>query len=233
MQSEPAPPAEAAAPPPTEEPEPPPAAVVAAGGTGSGDPRAAGAARGARVSRPDAGRDAGRQDPPSTSDLELYKKAEVKIEGPAAASATQNFSPQRVTAGEHEYVGEPITMSLRDADLVEILRSFAQISGLNIVIQPGVGGSVTVQLEDVPWDQALEQILKINGLGYELEGNIMRIAPTSTLRTEAQERQQLEAARALSVPLQTVIKRLSYSSARSVATLLQGRGGVLSRSAGR
>jgi type IV pilus assembly protein PilQ len=172
----------------------------------------------------------------STSDLELFKRSEVTIPASATAvSATQSFTPQTISGGERQYFGEPITMSLRDADLVETLRSFAVISGLNIVIQPGVRGSVTVQLEDVPWDQAFEQILKINGLGYELEGNIMRIAPISTLRAEAQERQQLEQARALSVPLLTVIKRLSYSNARQIAELLEknsrsGRiGGVLSQ----
>lgn len=163
------------------------------------------------------------------SDADLFHKSEVKIQGSSATAGTQSFSAQRVAGTEREFVGEPITMTLRDADLVETLRSFAQLSGLNIVIQPGVQGSVTVQLEDVPWDQAFEQILKINGLGYELEGNIMRIAPTATLRAEAQERQQLEAARALSVPLQTVLKRLSYSNAQAVAGLLQGRGGVLSQ----
>ena len=154
----------------------------------------------------------------------------MTIQGPKdSAAGTQSFSAKRLVGGERQYVGEPITMSLRDADLVETLRSFAQLSGLNIVIQPGVRGSVTVQLEDVPWDQAFEQILKINGLGYELEGNIMRIAPTATLRNEAQERQQLEAARSLSLPLQTVLKRLSYASAATVAGLLKSQGGVLSR----
>jgi type IV pilus assembly protein PilQ len=165
----------------------------------------------------------------STSDLEMFRGEQIEIKTPADGVATQSFTVQRVGGTERQYFGEPISMSLRDADLVETLRSFALISGLNIVIQPGVRGSVTVQLEDVPWDQAFEQILKINNLGYELEGNIMRIAPTSTLRAEAQERQQLEAARALSVPLQTVIKRLSYSNAGQIAGLLRGRNGVLSQ----
>ena len=83
----------------------------------------------------------------------------------------------RSVGSEREYFGEPIDMSLKDADVVETLRSFAQISDLNIVIQPQVSGRVTVELHNVPWDQALEQILQINGLGYEVEGNIMRIAP--------------------------------------------------------
>jgi len=166
----------------------------------------------------------------TTSDLEAFRRREVAIpEPPDAAAGTQSFSPQTVGGTERRYVGEPITFSLRDADLVETLRAFAVISGLNMVIQPGVRGTVTVQLEDVPWDQAFEQILKINGLGYELEGNVMRIAPTSVLQAEAEQRQQLEQARALSVPLLTVIKRLSYSNAGAVSSLLRGRGGVLSQ----
>jgi type IV pilus assembly protein PilQ len=134
----------------------------------------------------------------------------------------------RQVSNERVYFGEPIDMSLKEADVVETLRSFAQISGLNIVVQPQVQGRVTVELHDVPWDQALEQILKINNLGYEVEGNIMRIAPLNMLRAEAQERQQLAAAQALSVPLETVMKRLSYTSAQNLARLLQrGSGGSL------
>ncbi|MEM7050490.1 MAG: type IV pilus secretin PilQ [Acidobacteriota bacterium] len=166
----------------------------------------------------------------STSDLELFRRAEVKLEEPTdAAAGTQSFTPQAIGGAEKEYVGEPISFSLRDSDLVETLRAFAVLSGLNLVIQPGVQGSVTVELVDVPWDQAFEQILKINSLGYELEGNVMRIAPITTLRAEAEERQRLEQARSLSVPLLTIIKRLSYANAQAVATLLQSRGGVLSQ----
>ena len=63
----------------------------------------------------------------------------------------------------------------------------------------------------------LEQILKINGLGYELDGNIMRVAPTSQLRAEAEERQRLLAAQSLSIPLTTMMKRISYAAAAEIA----------------
>jgi type IV pilus assembly protein PilQ len=137
---------------------------------------------------------------------------------------------QTVVAGRKEYTGEPISMSLKDADVREVLRTFARLSGLNIVIQPGVRGTVTVELERVPWDQALDQILKINGLGYELEGNIMRIAPLNVLEQEARRAQAVQQAQALSLPLRTVVKRLSYSTAAQVAALLQrGGGGIMSQ----
>ena len=117
-----------------------------------------------------------------------------------------------------------MTITLKDADVKDVLRSFAQISGLNVVVNPGVSGRVTVELTNVPWDQALEQVLKINSLGYELEGNIMRIAPLSKLREEAQEEQRLRQAQALSIPLTTVMKRVSYADAAQLAGLLKSGG---------
>ncbi len=130
---------------------------------------------------------------------------------------------------ERRYVGDPIDLKVTNADVTDVLRTFAQISGLNIVVQPGVGGQVTAELENVPWDQALAQVLKINGLGCELEGNVMRIAPTAILQQEARDRQAISNARALAVPLRTVLKRLSYATAQSVASVLRsGTSGILS-----
>jgi type IV pilus assembly protein PilQ len=71
--------------------------------------------------------------------------------------------------------GETISLDLKDADLKDVLRTFAQLARLNIVIDPEVKGSVTVRLHDVPWDQALDVILQVNGLGYVLEGNVLRV----------------------------------------------------------
>jgi type IV pilus assembly protein PilQ len=143
---------------------------------------------------------------------------------------TETFAAQTVGQGEKVYTGEPIDLRVTNADVTDVLRTFAQISNLNIVVQPGVAGTVTAELVNVPWDQALEQVLKINNLGYELEGNVMRIAPTNILRQEAQERQQLDAAKALAVPLQTIYRRLSYADAGQVAGLLSdGKSGLLSQ----
>lgn len=168
------------------------------------------------------------------SDASLFEATEIRMGEPGAPDERGLVFGTRQVGGERQYFGEPIDMSLKDADVVETLRSFAEISGLNIVVQPQVGGRVTVELHNVPWDQALEQILKINNLGYEVEGNIMRIAPLDMLRQEAQQRQELAAAQALSVPLETVMKRLSYTSARNIASILQrggGAGGILSQRA--
>ncbi len=151
---------------------------------------------------------------------------------PGLASATppaESFASQALGETERVYVGEPIDLRVTGADVNDVIRTFAQLSGLNIIVQPGVSGAVTAEMENVPWDQALEQILRINNLGYELDGNIMRIAPVSVLRQEARERQELAAARALAIPLRTVIKRLSYANAQAVAGVLRsgGAGGGL------
>jgi type IV pilus assembly protein PilQ len=147
------------------------------------------------------------------------------------ASPLQGGLAQRNAGGrEKPYFGEPIDLKVTNADVTDVLRTFAQISGLNVIVQPGVNGVVTAELENVPWDQALEEVLKINNLDYELDGNVMRIAPTETLRKEAQERQQLAAAKALSIPLRTVYQRLSYANADQVARLLRtGTSGLLTQ----
>lgn len=82
-----------------------------------------------------------------------------------------------VALGEpvRRYTGEPISLDLKDADIRDVLLTFSRLARLNMVIDPDVKGSVTVRLEDVPWDQALEVILKVNGLSYVLEGNIVRV----------------------------------------------------------
>lgn len=155
---------------------------------------------------------------------------EVAPTGGSSTLGLDTFQSQALGESERVYTGEPIDLKVTNADVTEVLRTFAQISGLNVVVQPGVRGQVTAELDNVPWDQALEQILKINGLSYELEGNVMRIAPVGILRQEAQEKQQLAQAQALSIPLRTVFRRLSYADAGQIASLLRtGQAGLLSQ----
>jgi type IV pilus assembly protein PilQ len=154
----------------------------------------------------------------------------VEVAGAKQTPAVSGLQPKGANEKERTYVGEPIDLKVTNADVTDVLRTFAQISGLNVIVQPGVTGTVTAELENVPWDQALEQILKINNLDYELDGNVMRIAPTNVLKNEANERQQLAAAKALAIPLRTVYQRLSYATAGEVATLLKtGQAGLLSQ----
>jgi type IV pilus assembly protein PilQ len=88
-----------------------------------------------------------------------------------------------VVLGEplRRWTGEPISLDLKDADIRDVLLTFSKLARLNMVIDPDVRGSVTVRLENVPWDQALEMILRVNGLGYVLEGNIARVGAPAKL----------------------------------------------------
>ena len=172
--------------------------------------------------------------PVGTSDVALFEAQQVQIDPrlEEREKFLDSFGTLVISRQEKEYYGEPIDMSLRNADLVETLRSFATISSLNFVIQPGVGGRVTVELKGVPWDQAMEQILKINNLGIDIDGTIVRIAPVSQLRAEAEEQRRLRQLQQSAVPLSTVLKSLSYAVAGQVAALLRNRTGSILSSRG-
>ncbi|MBP2678292.1 MAG: pilQ [Deltaproteobacteria bacterium] len=87
-----------------------------------------------------------------------------------------------------KYRGQRITMDFKDADLTNVFRIIAEVSNLNIITSDEVKGKVSLRLVNVPWDQALDIILRSKSLGAAQEGNILRIAPLSSLRKEEQER---------------------------------------------
>jgi type IV pilus assembly protein PilQ len=87
----------------------------------------------------------------------------------------------RAARDEQPWTGSPICLNLRDADLADLLKSFAELTGLSFVVYPEVRGTVTASLNDVPWDQALDLILRINGYGYVIEGRVVRIGPVKRL----------------------------------------------------
>ena len=127
------------------------------------------------------------------------------------------YETRTLGSGDKQYTGEPITLNLKDADIKDTLQRFSELTQLNIVLDPDVRGTVTVSLQDIPWDQALELILKINQLGYVLEGNIMRIASTAKLTQEENSRLQFLQAQDKNRPLRTVLQKVSYANASEMA----------------
>ena len=79
------------------------------------------------------------------------------------------------------YTGAPADFDFQGADLRMVLRSFAELGGLNLVIDPGVTGTIDIKLTQVPWDQALDVILKTAKLGYIVEGTVVLVVPLSVL----------------------------------------------------
>jgi len=125
-------------------------------------------------------------------------------------------SAQGNAASGPKYTGEPISVNLKDVDLKDFFRLIHEISGLNVVLDPNVHGTLTIVLDDVPWDQALDIVLKNNELARELEGNVLRIATVETLKHEADARRAQIESEALAVEKVSVTRFLSYAKAKDV-----------------
>ncbi len=156
-------------------------------------------------------------------------KPEAQAGQDAGSAAPQATAPQSTrvqgttmqpSTGGRQYTGHPISLDFQGADLRAVLRTFAEISGLNIVIDPSVQGSVDVALRDVPWDQALDIILRANKLGYSVDGTIVRVAPLTVLADEEKQRRQLAEQQALAGELRVMTATLSYATAEDIRPLL-------------
>jgi type IV pilus assembly protein PilQ len=139
-------------------------------------------------------------------------------------SPTSPATPQSDQVGtsrnERRFTGHPISLDFQGADLRAVLRTFSEISGLNVVIDPSITGTVDVALRDVPWDQALDIILRANKLGYMVDGTIVRIAPLSVLADEESQRRKLGEEQALAGQLEVLTKTVSYAKAQDLEALL-------------
>jgi type IV pilus assembly protein PilQ len=136
---------------------------------------------------------------------------------PPANTQDQPVAPSR---SGRSYSGNAVSLDFQQADLRAVLRVFSEISGLNIVIDPAVQGTVDVALKDVPWDQALDIILRANKLGYLIDGTIVRIAPLTVLAEEESQRRKLTEEQALAGELRVITKTLSYAKAEDLKELL-------------
>src|SRR5438067_11308163 len=125
--------------------------------------------------------------------------------------------------GQSGFVGEPINLNVVNADIRDILNYITEQYGVNFVIDSSVGAvPVTVNVQDVPWNYALDAVLRANRLGAEVNGNILRIAASETLAREAETQKVISDARLDNSPLVTEFIRLNY--ARAVSTLAQAAG---------
>ena len=123
---------------------------------------------------------------------------------------------------QSNFIGEPISLDFQDVPVRQVLQIIAQINSFNLVTTDTVTGNVTISLSGVPWDQALDMILKIRGLDKRLEGNILLIAPTEELT--ARETQQLQARQQVAelAPLVSTNVQINYAKAQDLALILKG-----------
>ncbi len=168
----------------------------------------------------------------------LLPPASAAMQSSGVQPAVNMAAEQKVQAAQApaitgpKYTGEPISVNLKDVDLKDFFRLIHEISGLNVVLDPNVKGTLTIVLDDVPWDQALDIVLKNNDLSRQLEGNVLRIATVETMRKEAESRRAQIEAEALAVDKVTVTRFLSYAHSKDVVptvkNFLTQRGDVIS-----
>ncbi|MDH3598773.1 MAG: type IV pilus secretin PilQ [Candidatus Tectomicrobia bacterium] len=149
----------------------------------------------------------------------------------AAAGVPEPIAPATITAHkDKKYTGEKISLDFQNADINDILRLIAEVSGLNIISGPDVKGTVTTRMVDVPWDQALEVVLRINGLDQDRADNIVRVAPVERFITERQERLRAQQAEVQAEPTVTQVVPISYADVNELKTnlerVLSGRGSI-------
>jgi type IV pilus assembly protein PilQ len=149
-----------------------------------------------------------------------------------STAQSQQSQASAPPAAVGKYTGEPISVNLKDVDLRDFFRLIHEISGLNVVLDPAVKGTLTIVLDEVPWDQALDIVLQNNGLDKQLNGNVLRIATRTTLKTEAETQRDLEKAQAEAIAPVTVTRVLSYAKAATMKDTLKkflsARGDILS-----
>ena len=123
-----------------------------------------------------------------------------------------------------------ISIDLRQADIQNVLRLLAKKGGVNVVAGEGVKGEVTIRLRSVPLDEVFLTVLQARKLGFEKRGNVIRVAPQSTLQAEQARRAEARKARANQQPLEVFLMPVNYADAKEmeeqVATLLSSRGAV-------
>jgi type IV pilus secretin PilQ/predicted competence protein len=146
----------------------------------------------------------------------------VDVMATGASSSAGNEA--RLTTGTSEdsalsgkqYTGQKISLDFKDADIKNVFRLLAEVSGLNIVVTNDVNRKVTVRLVEVPWDQALDLIIDTNGLGKEQIGNVVRVSTAGQLKSEKDALIAAEKSKELLEPLQTVYFNVNYAKVRDL-----------------
>jgi len=150
----------------------------------------------------------------------VQEKAPPKNEEkpPIKKTKLTTFNTVTIGGGTRKYYGEKYTFRFKDADIRDVIRFIARLANLNVIFDPGVSGKVTCELVNIPWDQALDLILRTNKLGYVIEGNVLRVAPLNVLSQEEALRRKM---RESALPLKTVTRALSYAEAKNVKSIAQ------------
>lgn len=127
------------------------------------------------------------------------------------------------------YTGERISLSFQSVDIRSLLQIIADVAGTNMVVSDSVNGEIAMRLQNVPWDQALDIILRTKGLGLRQQGNVMLVAPLSEIAEREKVEAETEKAKLTLAPLRSEIIQVNYAKAAEMAALLKsGESSLLS-----
>jgi type IV pilus assembly protein PilQ len=178
-------------------------------------------------------------EPPQEQPVEKPEPATIKpkrTEPPPAATGVvsrvpSGAAPKGEIMPQKRYVGRKISLDFQDADISNVLRLLADVSGFNIVISDDVKGKVSLKLINVPWDQALEIVLKMNNLGQVREGNIIRVATVANITKQRDDEAQAKESKIKAEDLVTRVIYVNYANvvelSKSLKKHLSPRGDIV------
>jgi type IV pilus assembly protein PilQ len=155
---------------------------------------------------------------------EEAQAAQATVRAPQAAamaSDAKSAQQQGSVYDASQYTGRKVDFNVKDIDIKNLLGAIAEISKKNIILTDDVKGTITIKLRNVPWDQALDIILKSKGLGREDIGNIIRVAPAKTLRDEKKEEAEAFKNRQSTEPLKVRLIPVNYAKAAELVPQLK------------
>ena len=163
-------------------------------------------------------------EPPPSEPNEADTPDDAMAPEPAAEPTEPETSPEPpFETAEPSAVpsGETISLDVQEADLHDVLRLIADVVGVNVIAGADVQGSVTTRLENVPWDEALDAVLSINGMGHERSGNVIRVAPLEHFAKEREARLREREAQRQIQPVLTQVITINYANAAALQPNLE------------
>jgi type IV pilus assembly protein PilQ len=136
--------------------------------------------------------------------------------GTTAMAAEAKGEKPGEAGDEKNYTGQKLSLDFKDADIKNVFRLLAEVSGLNIVVTNDVNRKVTLRLVDVPWDQALDLLIRTNGLGKEQIGNVVRISTAGQLKNERDALAAAKKSQETLEPLHTVYFNINYAKVKDL-----------------
>ena len=146
----------------------------------------------------------------------------VKTPEPAPVVPPETASPTVfMNAPGGNYSGQPLTLDLVNISLIDFFRLMSEEGGINIVLDPGITGSLSIKVVKLPWDQIFEAVLVNNGLEKQVDGNLVRVATKKTIQAEAKQREDLKKQHLLAADVETRVRRLNYAKAPDLLSTLK------------